>query len=246
MRTEVAAGDLPPIRAILFDKDGTLTDFRATWEPWMAGTIRDLARASGADPEDIAADFGFDLATDTIPPHALFVTAPGDVVVTLVADRIGWAPARLSDWLGTRSAGVRQVVVPGAVATMAALRATGLPLGVLTNASEAEAMRHLQHMGATAHLDRVIGCDSGYGAKPDPRGAAAFAAALDLPPGQVLLVGDGMTDMEAARGAGLPAVAVLTGTLDAAALAPHARAVLPDVTHLPGWLATQGIAGGAT
>ena len=32
------------IRAILFDKDGTLTDFRATWEPWMGVMIRDLCR----------------------------------------------------------------------------------------------------------------------------------------------------------------------------------------------------------
>lgn len=234
----------PVIRAILFDKDGTLTDFRATWEPWMAGMIRDLAQASGAKAETIADGFGFDLTTDTIPATARFVTAPGYVTVNTVAQSIGWPPARLSSWLAPRSSQVEQVVVPGAVETLAALSAAGLVLGVLTNADEAEAMRHLDHMGATPHLHRVIGHDSGFGAKPDPRGAADFADRLGLARAQVLLVGDGFTDMDAAEGAGLMAVGVLTGTLDRPALAPRARAVMPDLTHLPTWLRTEGFLGG--
>lgn len=232
------------IRAILFDKDGTLTDFRATWEPWMASMIRDLAKASGAEAEAVADGFGFDLTTDTIPATARFVTAPGYVTVNSVAGSIGWPPARLSSWLAPRSSQVEQVVVPGAVETLAALSATGLPLGVLTNADEAEAMRHLGHMGATPHLHRVIGHDSGFGAKPDPRGAADFADRLGLPRDEVLLVGDGFTDMDAAQGAGLVAVGVLTGTLDRAALAPRARAVLPDLTHVPDWLQAEGLISG--
>ena len=134
---------------------------------------------------------------------------------------------------------VEQVVVPGAVDTLRQLATRGLPLGILTNASEREANRHLAHMGASAFLERVIGHDSGFGAKPDPRGAADFVRRLGLHPSEVLMVGDGMTDMDAARGAGLQAVGVLTGTLDRGALAPHARAVLPDVTHLPAWLDGQ-------
>lgn len=229
------------IRAILFDKDGTLTDFRATWEPWMAGMIRDLARAGGVAPEGIADDFGFDLSTDTIPPDARFVTAPGYVANRLVCDRIGWDLAQLDAWLAPRVSTVEQVIVPGAVATLRALAKTGLPLGVLTNASEAKAVRHLTHMGVHDVISRVIGHDSGFGAKPDPRGAADFADALGFARADVLLVGDGMTDMDAARGAGLPAVGVLTGTLDRAALAPHARTVLADVTHLPDWLTLRDV-----
>lgn len=227
------------IRAILFDKDGTLTDFRATWEPWMAGMIRELAEASQSNPVGIAEDYGFDLSTDTIPPDARFVTAPGYVTVDLVAERIGWDRSRLANWLGPRSSVVEQVIVPGAVETLHRLADMGLPLGLLTNADEAEAVRHLEHMGVRALIGRVIGHDSGFGPKPDPRGAADFADALGLKRDEVLLVGDGMTDMEAARGAGLPAVGVLTGTLDRDALSPHAVAVLPDVTHLPDWLSRE-------
>ncbi len=224
------------IRAVLLDKDGTLTDFRATWEPWLARIIPELAETAGADEKGIAADFGFDPSTGTIHSHAAFVTAPGHVTNGIVSRRIGWNAARLEVWLGARSAGVAQVVVPGAIEAVHELADAGLPIGVLTNANVAEAERHLRDMGLADVLCRVIGQDSGFGAKPEPAGAADFARSLGLAPGEVALVGDGMTDMKAARGAGLIAVGVLTGTLDRAALAPHAAAVLPDVTYLPAWL----------
>lgn len=229
------------IRAVLFDKDGTLTDFRATWELWMPGTVHDLAMASGAPAGDVAAGFGFDLERGRITPEGLFVTAPGHVVNDRVADIVGWSPAALARWMEPRTARVAQVAVPGVARLLARLRCGGLALGVLTNAQEAEAARHLRAMGATAYLDRVIGCNSGFGAKPDPRGAADFADRLGLRRDEVALVGDGLTDMAAAEGAGLVPVGVLTGTLDRATLAGRAAAVLPDVSHLPDWLALRGV-----
>lgn len=237
------AGQGPPmIRAILFDKDGTLTDFRATWEPWMARMIPELARAGEADAEGLAEDFGFDLANGTIPPDARFVTAPGYVTVELAAGRIGWTVERLSDWLAPRSALVKQIVVPGAAAMLHRFSAAGWPMGILTNADVAETERHLTGMGVRSTIGRIIGHDSGFGPKPDPRGAADFADALGLGRDEVVMIGDGMTDMAAARDAGLVAIGVLTGTLDRAALSPHAAVVLPDVTHLPAWLAERASA----
>jgi phosphoglycolate phosphatase len=117
-----------------------------------------------------------------------------------------------------------------------ALAARGLRIGILTNDGEAPTRRHLAAWGVLDRVDMVIGADSGWGPKPDPAGALAFCRALSLPPAAVALVGDGMTDMDAARGAGMRAVGVLTGALGEAALAPHAEAVLPDVAALPAWI----------
>ncbi|WP_299816045.1 HAD family hydrolase [uncultured Jannaschia sp.] len=229
------------IRAILFDKDGTLTDFRATWEAWMPETIYALARASGADPAAIAEAYGYDLQGGRIAADGLFVTATGDRVAETVGKRIGWPADRLADWLAPRQAATEQVAIPGLPGILARLRESGLALGVLTNAVAEEAEVQLDRLGLAPYLCRVIGCDSGYGAKPDPRGAAAFADDLGVPRQEVVLVGDGLTDMEAARGAGLRAVAVLTGTLGCDRLAEHAEIVLPDATHLPRWLEAQGL-----
>jgi phosphoglycolate phosphatase len=66
---------------------------------------------------------------------------------------------------------------------------------------------------------------------------------MNLAPEAVLVVGDGLTDMRAARGAGMRAVAVLTGAMDEAGLAPHAEAVLADIAALPAWLDRGGARG---
>ena len=226
------------IRAVLLDKDGTLTDFRATWEAWLGEAVPALAAASRADADLVAAAFGYDRALSRIAPGAPFVTAPESVTALGVALAVGWTDARAARWIAARARDVPQVPVPGAARAVAEIAAHGIPVGVLTNARQVEAERQLRSAGILEHLVRVIGCDSGYGAKPDPRGAAAFADALGIARAEVVLVGDGLPDIAAARGAGLRALGVLTGTLDAAALlAAGAEAVLRDVSHLPRWLA---------
>ncbi|WP_167767170.1 HAD family hydrolase [Jannaschia formosa] len=229
----------PPIRAVLFDKDGTFTDFRATWEDWMARTIRELAAETGGVPEALADVVGIDLASGRIRPDGRFVTATNAQTAAVMAKVLDWPMARVEAWWSARVHQVRQVVVTPLDPLLAGLRTRGLRLGVLTNADAAEARRHLHALGALPHLDRVIACDSGYGPKPAPEGALAFAEELGLAPREVVLVGDGMTDMRAAEGAGMRAVAVTTGTLDRAALAPFAETVLDDIRALPGWLDRQ-------
>jgi phosphoglycolate phosphatase-like HAD superfamily hydrolase len=45
-----AGGAVPwPIRAILFDKDGTLIDYRATWQAANRAAALDLAAAAGLE-----------------------------------------------------------------------------------------------------------------------------------------------------------------------------------------------------
>lgn len=227
------------IRAILFDKDGTFTDFRKTWEGFIPGAIRALGRDSGAEVEALAVAIGVDMTTGRILPNGRFVTASNLETAQAMVPVTGWDLDQIMGWWRPRVVAVPQVAVTDLPPYLAALRGRGLSLGILSNADEAEARDHAAELGALPFLDRVIGCDSGYGAKPAPEGAAAFADDFGLARDQVLMVGDGMTDMLAARGAGLRAVAVTTGTLSAEALAPHAEAVLPDITHLPHWLDQQ-------
>ena len=55
-----------PIRGLVFDKDGTLFDFHATWSVWCDGLIRDLC---GPDPGQVAAP-GRARSTSTSTPAA--------------------------------------------------------------------------------------------------------------------------------------------------------------------------------
>ena len=50
-----------PIRGLVFDKDGTLFDFHATWSVWCDGLIRDLCGPDPAQVERLARRLDFDL-----------------------------------------------------------------------------------------------------------------------------------------------------------------------------------------
>ncbi len=78
------------------------------------------------------------------------------------------------------------------------------------------------------------GCDSGYGAKPDPGLVLAFAAATGVAPESIAVVGDSLHDLDMARraGAGLR-IGVLGGTSGAEILAPAAHYVIDGLARLP-------------
>ncbi|HAI63657.1 MAG TPA: hypothetical protein DCM13_02095, partial [Acidimicrobiaceae bacterium] len=75
---------LSGIRAVVFDKDGTLIDVHRTWGPAMAGALRDLVD----DPTrraEAAAAIGVDLATNELAVDAPIIAASNDQLVALLA-----------------------------------------------------------------------------------------------------------------------------------------------------------------
>ena len=226
------------IDGLLFDKDGTLFDFRVSWGRWAkefltriasdAGHARRLGRAIGYDLDSgtFAADSPVIAATAADIAAALTVELPG-VTVAELTDRIdasaGMAP--MSEAVPLRP-------------LLSALRERGLRLGVATNDSEAPARQHLANHGITDCFDFIAGYDSGHGAKPGPGMCLAFAREQRLEPSRVAMVGDSRHDLEAGRAAGMRTVAVLTGIAKREELAPHADVVLADIGAIPGWLGT--------
>ncbi|WP_299965729.1 HAD family hydrolase [uncultured Roseobacter sp.] len=227
------------IRAVLFDKDGTLFDFGATWESWAQGFLMRLAR----DPQEAAelgARIGFDLAARRFAPDSIAIAGtPGEVADALLPHLDGWSRPGLIGLINTEAETAPQVEVVPLVPYLEALRARGLRLGVATNDAEAPARVHLASAGADGLFDFIAGFDSGHGAKPGPGQLLAFARAMGVPPEAVLMVGDSTHDLMAAQAAGMPSVGVLTGLAAQSDLAPLADVVLRDIGALPGWLAAR-------
>lgn len=224
------------IRGVIFDKDGTLFDFRRSWSGWALRVLEalsddpacraDLAAAIGFLPETL--DFHPDspVIAGTAPEvaEAMLPHLPGNDVSTVIA-RINQAAAGAE----------MQEAVP-LRALLEDLRARGLRIGLATNDTEAPAEAHLAAHGVRDLFDFVAGYDSGHGFKPGPGQLLAFLAATGLRPAEVAMVGDSLHDLEAGRAAGMARVAVLTGIAMAADLEHHADVVLPDIGHLPDWL----------
>lgn len=224
------------IDGLLFDKDGTLFDFRASWGRWAQSFLTRIAD-DAAHARRLGRAIGYDLDTGTFAPDSPVIAATAaDIAAALVGELPGRTVADLTERIDA-SAG--QAPMSEAVPLrplLAALRGQGLRLGVATNDSEAPARQHLANHGITDCFDFISGYDSGHGAKPGPGMCLAFARQLGLEPARVAMVGDSRHDLEAGRAAGMRTVAVLTGIARRDELEPHADVVLADIGAIPDWL----------
>ncbi len=230
------------IQAVLFDKDGTLIDFNATYAPAFAAIVRELAGAEAADT--LASAVGFDLQTNAFAPGSVAIAGSSLDIAQALAPVLGRAsPGELAVELDARfDVHVLASIAPFAQAgpALAQLRASGLRLGVATNDAEAAARSHVAAIGLAQYFDFYAGYDSGHGAKPQPGMVAAFARHCSLPPAAVAMVGDSTHDMAAGRTAGALTIAVTTGPAGTAELAPLADHVIADLGELPGLIAGLG------
>ncbi len=223
------------IEAVLFDKDGTLFDFQATWAPWLGQVIEELAAGDGARAGALARAWGYDAAAGRIAPGSVVVAG----AVRELAERVAGlleghdTDSLLAHLLETSARVTAREVLPLA-GFLQGLRRGGLRLGLATN--DAEAVARAQLGPLARRFDFIAGYDSGHGAKPAAGMCVAFAAAVGIAPGRIVMVGDSRHDLAAGRAAGMRTVAVLSGPAGAEELAPLADAVLPDIGHLPGWI----------
>jgi phosphoglycolate phosphatase len=231
------------LRAILFDKDGTLIDFDATWGPAAYEVMRALA---GADEEafaELVRVSEYILDERRFRPTSPLVAGSSASYGPLWAQALKRPPsaelyAEMDELFGYW--GLRSLAPIGRPADLAsALAGRGFRLGIATNDAERSARAQAEALGLMPHLDFIAGYDSGFGGKPHPGMVLAFAEQCGLRPDEVALVGDSLHDLEAARAAGATGIAVLTGPLRLAAraeLEPHADHVLASIDDLPAFL----------
>ena len=225
------------IKGLIFDKDGTLFDFAATWGAW----VQHLLRTETADAPDnlapLADVLGYDLANATFRKNSIVIAATAREIATVALPYLADndVDVVLKRFNAAASA-APQVEAAPLIPFLTGLRDAGLKLGVATNDSEAPARAHLDAAHVTPLFDFVAGSDSGYGGKPQTGQLDAFCAAMNLPSEACAMVGDSTHDLHAGRAAGMTTIAVLTGMAEHDDLAPFADVVLPSIADLPGWL----------
>lgn len=230
------------LKALCFDKDGTLFDFGATWEAWAESFLLRLAGNDRQRAAQVGKVLDFDLDARKFAPHSFVIAGtPDEVVAALIPHFPQLSPERLLDILNEEAEAAPQRAAVPLEPLLLALRARGLRLGVATNDAESPARAHLGQAGVTDLFDFIAGSDSGFGGKPAPGQLLAFARHVGVAPHLVAMIGDSTHDLRAGRAAGMTTVAVLTGLATADDLAPHADVVLPDIGHLPDWLDSLGV-----
>jgi len=234
------------IRGILFDKDGTLVDYEATWGP-INRRVADLAargepvltlrllEVGGHDPESGRTRGGSLLAAaHTREIAQAWIDAGAAFDLDTLTKRMDAAFAE-----GAREA----VPVTDVAGLFDRLRARGLALGVATSDGVRAAHATLARLGVSTDDVFVAGYDSGFGGKPAAGMVRGFCAATGLKPAEVIVVGDNTHDLDMAETAGCAAaLGVLTGTGREAELAARAAAVLTSIDALEAWLDANGAA----
>jgi phosphoglycolate phosphatase len=223
------------LRAVLFDLDGTLMD--------TADDITVILNRALAEQH-----------LGSLSPHRVRELI-GRGIPTLIAravDRLG----------GITDAAVQAVLLerfhfhhdrlyrldecsarlyPHVAEVLGRLHGLGLKLAVVTNKRRDFAVDLLGRSGLSAWIHAVVGGDSCPRGKPDPQPLHFACDAVNVDPTRALMVGDSLTDVLAARAAGMPVVCVPYGYNEGRD--PHTLpcdALIATLADLPGLLLSAG------
>lgn len=113
---------------------------------------------------------------------------------------------------------------PGVVEALDRFRAAGYLLAVCTNKTEDFSRRLLVGLGMSGYFEAICGQDTFAFRKPDPRHLTETIRLAGGMPETSVMVGDSRTDIDTAKAAGIPVVAVDFGYTDR-----HVREFEPSI-----------------
>ena len=241
---------------IIFDKDGTLIDFIALYGGKIATAIETLiqgVQGTAALHADLCATLGYDAQTARFDSQSPVLTATLPTIYTVAATSLyrhgwGWLPAELQ--VAAHFAPMLEgPFTPAMLQPTAdlprlfgALTQAGVQIAVITSDDHAPTATALAWLDIAQQVQMVIGADDAYPHKPAPEAIWAVCTAMGVELSRTAYVGDSTTDMLMAQRAAVGLrVAVLTGLMDAATLAPHADLLLASVgeIHVANQVTTQ-------
>ncbi len=231
------------IKAIIFDKDGTLIDFDAFWISVSESAVRILLDCVGRGdvPMDEmlasigvkggVSDIGGLLCGGTYEEIALAFNS----VLEKYGCALGHDEVCKTVLDAYNKSAVKGTVKPTCEninAVLTALKEKGITLAVVTTDNTEITRYCLDKLGITELFDKLYTDDGKTPIKPAPEAALDFIEYTGAGKDEVIMVGDTMTDVRFARNAGILSVAVGANEENRSRLAEFADKVLPDVSHL--------------
>lgn len=189
-----------PVRAVLFDLDGTLADSRAD----LVDSVNAALERHGLRP----------LAEERI---VALVGSGARHLVERSLEAAGGPRTEADALLKTFFDAYRELhlrktrLYPGAAATLEELHRRGIPSAVVSNKPHEFSASLLRHLGVERLVRTVLGGDSLPVRKPHPGPLYTALKQCGATPATGLVVGDGEQDMLAAREGGIYAAGVTYG-----------------------------------
>lgn len=232
---------LSGLELVIFDKDGTLIEFHATWSGWMIELADRLEAAAGrAIREPLFTAMGFDAAAGRALPHGGLAARPMAILRGVTADVLaaaGLGPEAVEAALARSWRPPDPVALARPLGDLPALfeviRSAGARVAVATSDDREPTERTLDALGVAALIDGLVCADDGLPVKPAPDMVWHLGRILGVDPSRIAVVGDAPADLAMGRAAGAGLlVGVLSGVGARRDLEPLADVILPSIADL--------------
>jgi len=190
---------------VVFDLDGTLVDTAPDLLESLNHCL-DMVGMKRAKPSELRRFVGFG---GRVMIERAF-EAHGRALADGELDRL--YAAFIDDYLSGIPG--KSAAYPGVVAALDRLSKAGFLLAVCTNKMERHSRRLLEALGLADRFQAICGQDTFPYRKPDPRHLFGTIEAAGGDVERSLMVGDSRTDIDTAKAAGIPVVAVDFGYTD--------------------------------
>ena len=190
-----------PVRAVLFDLDGTLLDSIPDLSEACHRMMVELGRA----PHSIDTIRTFvgkgmlNLVRRCLAEHG--TASDAEMAAAVDAFRRHYAEVN----------GLATTIYEGVVPALAALQAQGVAMACVTNKPAAFTGPLLERMGIAGYFGATVSGDTLAEKKPHPAPLIHACELLGVTVAESLMIGDSANDAEAARAAGMPVLLVTYG-----------------------------------
>ncbi|WP_369138258.1 HAD family hydrolase [Modestobacter versicolor] len=211
-------GRSSPLRAVLFDMDGTLVETEELWGEAMGALARQLGGAFSEEARERTVGTSM-----TVAMGILYA----DLGVQRTAEQLGddarWVEDETAALMASRGMPWR----PGARELLTAVRSAGVPTALVTTTPRRIAAIVLDRIAAEfggSPFDVTVCGDEVPARKPDPSPYLQAMAVLGVEPGSSVVIEDSLVGVTA----GLAAGAAVLGVPSLQPLEPRAGVVLAD------------------
>ncbi|MBU6459266.1 MAG: phosphoglycolate phosphatase [Proteobacteria bacterium] len=227
-------GEFLPVRAVLFDLDGTLVD-----------SLPDLLNAANAMLMGLGRPYVEKTVFETyigngmsrMVKRLLTGQVEGEPPAALFDEAIHLFESYYSEHICEASRlynGVRE--------GLEQMQNRGFSMGIVTNKSDRFTRPLLKELDIHSYFPVVVSGDTLSTKKPSPEPLLHAAKLLDSDPSETLMVGDSFNDIQAARQAGCPVFCVRYGYIGAVGESgPQAVKMVSSLLEVNGWILPAGV-----
>jgi phosphoglycolate phosphatase len=214
-----------PCRLIIFDKDGTLIDFTATWVPLIRKRVAFLLKKLGRSGEleaFLLKSWGIDPVSGKVDPRGPCPVSPRSdeiIIGTMALYQHGfpWDESKLLVARAFDEADAdgnwREKVVPieGIQTFLSRLKRDGFLTALATNDERKDTEAILNYLGMEGLFDMILCSGEVNPPKPHPQTILSICQKVNIGPQETVMAGDSVTDMMMGKRAG---VALTIGILE--------------------------------